>query len=278
MKTDHRHSPTGWLGPLLASVLGLGCGIVDPGSGMGAAADDVGTQEPSFSASPLLEPSSPTILFEDAAADGRGLTVVDLGADRLGVMVNAPIGTTLPMAPQGSLADLYRAIHPDAAELPVALLRADSTATDMRRRWDSNRRSEFLAEEPGSVLIEKSQTTFNNALCHDFSDGPYIYSVQVCSFALGWIATTYDGSAPHAYSLRCYDRSYAWNNSGTAATVEWLQVHTAFWGTVTWTLPAFTWSWFSVYCSDSNVRFSAEIVNGGPNPELGITWHVPIIP
>jgi hypothetical protein len=235
------------------------CGVVGTGCSQGDSQGQTG--EASSSEGEAL------VLFQDPSRSGPRLDVYEFNGHPA-ISVGGPIGTesllAATVAPD-SIADLYRAVHPEAAEVPAELLAL------------SERLAPALAElrslphsDAPPVTVDKTQSAFNSTVCKNFSDGGYTYVPLQCT----WSGSTNQRSIFNwPLNITAGDRTYGWNPNNTSATMSWWAADSQGLFYVAWsiTLPQYWWNWMSI--GGGGPYFVGLTLPSGWNGELGLTHH-----
>ncbi len=252
--TKVRRAGAGLLAFTLMGVVAAGCSQGD-------------TQEESSTPS-----SEATLLFKDPSTSGPRLDVYEVEG-QAAISVGGPIGTEATLARATgteSIEELYRAIHPDAAEVPSELVALDARLAPAlaQLRELASTRADAVAFEPPQ--LDKNQAAFNSTVCKNFAEGSERYTPVECPFkASGNEVSIFQWPL----SINAADRTYGWNPNPRSATISWWAFPPNAAAYVAWsiTLPQYWWNWMSIY---SGGPYSAVLRSaGGINGELGLTHH-----
>jgi hypothetical protein len=223
----------------------VGCGTEPSGDGSTADGSHV-VLEAAFGTSGAL------IVSEDA--EGNLNTVVQgrIGVDDQSIMQRISATT--------SLEDAFKVLNPAATSTPANLHAISERLQAQKAASIAQSPLPLMSQVSPTTDLNKSATTFNNTACQTFSGGFSAYVPEYCSYQYGW-----SGICTFS-TINPADRSYAWNESGTAGY--------QYMNGMSWkpAVPAWTWQYAQWGGSYSN-RYACLYLNGGATGNIGVTWH-----
>jgi hypothetical protein len=215
--------------------------------------------------------AEPLVLFKDPSTSGPRLDVYDFDG-HAAISVSGPIGSEgLVSDFKGgeTLAELYRALHPNAVSVPADLIALDARLAHDFEALQLAARPPIEAEP---APIEKSESAFRSTLCRNFTEGnqryTYIHSLWDNTYAegvsVGW---------PTDDRIRAGDRTYAWNANAYKGRLVWYKARS-------WTvagesiLPPYWWNWMSISSGGPYWAMLWKFDHTVPDyTERGLTWH-----
>jgi len=236
---------------------------------MGVGASGCSQGDPQGESVESAIPSSDAeFLFKDPSESGPRLDVYDFNG-HAAISVGGPIGTEgilTAATATDSLTDLYRALHPEATEVPAELValneRVAPALAELRALPHSN---------APAVQVDKTQAAFNSTVCKTFTEGAVKYVPIECT----WNGSVTGRSIFHwPLNITAGDRTYGWNPNNLNATMRWWAADAQGLFYVAWSinLPPYWWNWMSL---GSGGPYFADLTrpSGAPAAELGLTHH-----
>lgn len=215
------------------------------------------------------------ILFSEPFADSGLFQIAENGTGGLVFAVQARMGTkaehlSIASAGKATLADVYRALHEGAPEVPEAVALASARMGDPRPV--ATDASVARPQEP-ALAKSASQAGFQSAFCKDIQESPFIWRWQTCD----WVADANSLTTPFVDSdNRGTDRVYAMNNTNTTATMSlWNLDQTS--SPNTWK-PALAPFWMTWFQWGGTYSFAIAKIGlpFGRHGELGLSTHTPV--
>jgi hypothetical protein len=219
-------------------------------------------------------------LFKDPSSSGPRLDVYDVDG-HAAIAVSGPIGSeerVAGLSGDESLAEIFRALHPDAAKMPSELGALDARIAP---ELAAIRAAARPAQEATPATFDKSQSAFNSTVCKNFpgSSSTYVYKPQQCDYrAVGGdvAGVGIQFGNPNTSLIQSGDRTYGWNNNASQASLTWFYIPpgggVAPGGGIS--IPAYWWTWCSVTGGGPYFAYLAsnnwQLADGG---DKGLTWH-----
>jgi hypothetical protein len=219
----------------------MGCGQEDPGA-----------------------PAAPSVVLEDAYSPTGSLIVVRDEHGQLSMAVQGRINVDEARVlksgvSQGSLADIYLSLHPDAKSVPDHI-RALSDELSVQRKAALANLTPDQLRKGAPVQVPKDRNAFLNSTCTTPPPNFTGWTPRYCDYHEGWNTICTFGT------IGTNDKSFAWNESPywgshTLLGMSWVQ------RVPPWT---FYWAqWGGVY----DGRWSCLALDNGQGGNIGITWH-----
>ncbi|HWA77624.1 MAG TPA: hypothetical protein VG937_35045 [Polyangiaceae bacterium] len=247
--TKMRHASALLVAIAMSGVVGTGCSQGDP-QGETAEASTEGL-----------------LLFKDPSQSGPRLDVYDFNG-LTAISVGGPIGTESVLAVSSateSLDSLYRALHPEATQVPAELIALSDRVAPALAKLRT-----LPSSDAPPVTIDKSLSQFNSVACKNFVEGSVKYVPLQCT----WSGSTNSRSIFNwPLNITAGDRTYGYNLNNTTATMRWwaADAQGIFYKAGQITLPANWLNWMSF--SSGGPYFADIVLPSGVTGELGLTHH-----
>jgi hypothetical protein len=221
---------------------------------------------------PAAEGKDGEILYSETFSDsGRFSITKDLDG-KYAYNVQARIGSEAEKllaasSPQLTLADVYRSLHENRAEVPAVV-------AEISEKLGTNTAADGIRSEPDQALRKSaSLNSFSTAYCRDIKEGNITWSWLGCF----WLANDHYIVTPWVTSQAgSTDRVYAWNATPYTATLSlWNAGHASQPNTARLTLQPYWVTWFQWYGTYSNAYAYMELP-AGKTGELGLVNHYPL--
>lgn len=248
-----RHTTAVLMAIAMAGATGAGCSQGDPQG------------ESSEAASAATEG---LVLFKDPSQSGPRLDVYDFNGNAA-ISVGGPIGTEALITAASaneSLDSLYRALHPEAKQVPAELIALNQRLAPAL----ANLRTLPRSDAPPAV-VDKSLANFNALACKSFNEGAIRYVAVQCT----WSGATSSRSIFNwPLNITAGDRTYGWNNNNTGATMRWWAENAQgiFYVAGSINLPVYWMNWMS-FSSGGPYFADISLPSAWGPGELGLTHH-----
>lgn len=167
----------------------------------------------------------PTLLYSGTFPDGAALQIVSGPGNEINYSVQTPIGSGAEKrmrlsASQATLADVYRILDPDAAEVPA---KVREISDDLASRQALAPASADASEPETAAPLAKTADAADdwvNGYCRDFRVGNILYRFK--SGVFKWSANSVIPSidAPLRSDNVLMDRAYGWNMTPYTGTMS----------------------------------------------------------
>jgi hypothetical protein len=167
-------------------------------------------------------PQNGTLLYSDTFADGGMLQIVSGPDNEINYSVQTPIGSEAEKrmrlsSSRATLAEVYRALHPDASEVPA---KVQVISDDLASRRAFAPATPDLSTPMASAPLAKTAAAYDDwksAYCRTFIEGSIAYRFIKGAFKYGANVLTPDAGLNSNGVLM--DRSYGWNMTSWTATM-----------------------------------------------------------